>query len=185
MQPCLRNIGEMAPFFHHPHSWLLHTCQAPTTGHCFRLSLSSSSTIFFKLQIDLLRLKRESRIYIWRLCKMGARDMEFQGLRSHATPSLEMQNSFRKRSNHSSRCCSTFCCRRTETTSWMHFIQFSRERVLRGSLSFNFLFQDRLLFGCISSNFLSQRETFILDAFHPNFLSKRLLHGSLSSNFLF
>jgi hypothetical protein len=39
MQPWLRNIGETAPFFHHPHSWPLHTCQAPTTGHCFRLSL--------------------------------------------------------------------------------------------------------------------------------------------------
>jgi hypothetical protein len=134
------------------------------------LSLSSSSAIFFKLQIELLRLKRESRIYIWRICKMGARDMEFQGLRSHATLSLEMQNSFRKRSNHSSRCCNTFCCSsRRETTSWMHFIQFSRERVLRGSLSSNFLFQEKLLSGCISSKFLSQRETFILDAFHPSF----------------
>ncbi len=199
MQPWLRNIGETVPFFHHPHSWLLHTCQAPTTGHCFRLSLF------------LLPLQFSSNCkltcYVWR----GNQGFTFGDFVKWVLGTWNFRDSVRtqlppwkcnKRSNHSSRCCSTFCCSsRRETTSWMHFIQFSRETVLRWSLSSNFLFQERLLFGCISSKFLSQRETFILDAFHPILLSKRdsfmeafhpifsskerLFCGCLSSNFLF
>lgn len=104
---------------------------------------------------------------------MGARDMEFQGLRSHATPYLEMQNSFRKRTT-------------TAAAAAADFVAAAEGRQLRGCISSNFLVREFFVevFHSIFSSkrgfyldafhpTFSPRDTFILDVFHPNLLSKR------------